>query len=93
MGSSSCIFLHKKNPKLLQLFHWLCTFGEKNPGRQIQEWKVFYLVWPSESLHTGSMATGLMAHSRMARAKANSLALLHIWTALIQLVLQNSRRP
>lgn len=50
-----------------------------------------YLVWPSESFHTGSMATGLMAHSRMARAKANSLALLHIWTALIQLVLPNTR--
>lgn len=37
-----------------------------------------YLVWPSESFQTGSIATGLMAHSRMARASANSLALLHI---------------
>lgn len=46
-----------------------------------------YLVWPSESFQTGSIATGLTAHSRMARANANSLALLHICTALIQLVL------
>lgn len=37
-----------------------------------------YLVWPSESFQTGSIATGLMAHSRMASASANSLALLHI---------------
>ena len=46
-----------------------------------------YLVCPSESFQTGSMATGLMAHSRMARARANSLALLHICTAFIQLIL------
>ena len=51
-----------------------------------------YLVCPSESFQTGSMATGLMAHSRMARASANSLALLHICTALIQLVLQRGRQ-
>lgn len=47
-----------------------------------------YLVCPRESFHTGSMTTGLMAHSRMAKAKANSLALLHICTALFQLDLK-----
>ena len=50
-----------------------------------------YLVWPNESFQTGNIATGLMAHSRMAKASANSLALLHIWTALIQLVLQKKK--
>lgn len=49
--------------------------------------RLLHLVWPRESLHTGSMTTGLMAHSRMAKAKANSRALLHICTALFQLVL------
>lgn len=41
-------------------------------------------MWPKASFHTGSMTTGLMAHSRMANARANSLALLHIWTAFVQ---------
>ncbi len=45
-------------------------------------------MWPRESFHIGSMTTGLIAHSRMAKAKANSLALLHIWTAFIQFDLQ-----
>lgn len=38
------------------------------------------------------MTTGLMAHSSMAKAKANSLALLHICTALFQLVLGKQRQ-
>jgi len=38
------------------------------------------------------MTTGLIAHSRMAKAKANSLALLHIWTAFIQFDLQQQKR-
>lgn len=37
------------------------------------------------------MTTGLMAHSRMAKAKANSLALLHICTALFQLDLKKKK--
>lgn len=48
-----------------------------------------YRVCPSESFHTGSMDTGLMAHSRMAKAKANSRALLHICTALLQFALKD----
>lgn len=51
---------------------------------------LLYLVCPRESFHTGNMTTGLMAHSRMAKAKANSLALLHICTALFQLVLEKT---
>lgn len=46
-----------------------------------------YLVCPSESFQMGSVTTGLIAHSRIAKARANSRALLHIWTALFQLFL------
>lgn len=46
---------------------------------------IFYLVCPKDSRQIGNMTTGLIAHSNIARASANSLGLLHIWTALIQL--------
>lgn len=55
------------------------------------QWNL-YRVCPSESFHTGSMATGLMAHSRMAKANVNSRALLHICTALLQFALREDRQ-
>lgn len=47
---------------------------------------------PRDSFHTGNITTGLIAHSKIAKAKANSLALLHICTALFQLVLKNKEK-
>lgn len=37
-----------------------------------------YLVCPKDSRHIGSITTGLTAHSKIAKANANSLGLLHI---------------
>lgn len=64
------------------LLHWLYNTSGDVP----------YRVCPSESFHTGSMDTGLMAHSRMAKAKANSRALLHICTALLQFALRRQTK-
>lgn len=81
-------------PWTLGFFHdyELSSISEVSTTHHSQGSGFTHRVCPRDSRHIGSITTGLTAHSRIARANANSLGLLHIWTALIQLALHCRRK-